>query len=165
MDPHGFLCSYNVCGIYQVTHLLGGGSSGTPLSSLVAACYYSSIVPLLLPRVHQAYMETLYHINVITGDVVRAFNTLTGEDVAIKLSRRPSDESIVQTSVKYEISVYKLIPDGIPGFPSVHYAGPDANHNVIVMDFLGPSLDALRRTCRGTFTLRTVCMLADQMVW
>ena len=95
---------------------------------------------------------------------MRAFNTLTGEDVAIKLSRRPSDESIVQTSVKYEISVYKLIPDGIPGFPSVHYAGPDANHNVIVMDFLGPSLDALRRTCRGTFTLRTVCMLADQMV-
>ncbi|KAI0659742.1 kinase-like protein [Cubamyces menziesii] len=125
MDPHVFLCSYNVCGIYQVTHLLGGGSS---------------------------------------GDVVRAFNTLTGEDVAIKLSRRPSDESIVQTSVKYEISVYKLIPDGIPGFPSVHYAGPDANHNVIVMDFLGPSLDALRRTCRGTFTLRTVCMLADQMI-
>ncbi|KAI0659752.1 kinase-like protein [Cubamyces menziesii] len=125
MDPAGYLCSYNVCGIYQVTHLLGGGSS---------------------------------------GDVVRAFNTLTGEDVAIKLSRRPSDESLVSTSVEYEISVYKLIPNGIPGFPSIHYSGQDANHNVIVMDILGPSLDALRRTCRGTFTLRTICMLADQML-
>ncbi|KAI0323693.1 kinase-like protein [Cubamyces sp. BRFM 1775] len=125
MDPVGYLCSYTVRGIYQVTHLLGSGSS---------------------------------------GDVVRAFNTLTGEDVAIKLSRRSSHESIVMTSVQYEIMVYKLIPDGIPGFPSIHYAGPDANHNVIVMDILGPSLNAIRRTCRGTFTLRTVCMLADQMI-
>ncbi|KAH9888117.1 kinase-like protein [Cubamyces lactineus] len=135
MDPDGYLCSYNVCGIYQVTHLLGDGSS---------------------------------------GDVIRAFNTLTGEDVAIKLSRCPSDDRKVvhattrpgRTAVQhwYEISVYKLIPDGIPGFPSIHYAGPDANHNVIVMDILGPSLDALRRTCRGSFTLRTVCMLADQMI-
>ncbi|KAI0323547.1 kinase-like protein [Cubamyces sp. BRFM 1775] len=126
MDPSGYLCSYYVCGIYQVTHLLGGGSS---------------------------------------GDVVRAFNTLTGEDVAIKLSRRSTHDSVVMTSVQYEISVYKLIPDGIPGFPSIHYSGQDANHNVIVMDILGPSLEALRRTCRGTFTLRTICMLADQMAY
>ena len=128
------------------------------------AYYHGSIAPLQVAH-YASSVVPLYHTNILTGDVVRAFNTLTGEDVAIKLSRRPSDESIVQTSVKYEISVYKLIPDGIPGFPSVHYAGPDANHNVIVMDFLGPSLDALRRTCRGTFTLRTVCMLAGQMVW
>ena len=144
MDLSGYLCSYNVCGIYQVTHLLGGGSSGTS---------------------HSSFIDSMLLTGTLIGDVVRAFNTLTGEDVAIKLSRRSTHDSVVMTSVQYEISVYKLIPDGIPGFPSIHYSGQDANHNVIVMDILGPSLEALRRTCRGTFTLRTICMLADQMVW
>ncbi|KAI0631311.1 kinase-like domain-containing protein [Trametes polyzona] len=60
--------------------------------------------------------------------------------------------------------VYGLIPNGTRGFPRIHYAGRDANEYVIVMDRLGPSLGDLRRICRGRFTLRTICMLADQMI-
>ncbi|KAI0659740.1 hypothetical protein C8Q70DRAFT_92998 [Cubamyces menziesii] len=33
------------------------------------------------------------------------------------------------------------------------------------MDILVPSLDALRRTCGGTLTLREVCMIVDQMIY
>ena len=95
---------------------------------------------------------------------MRAFNNLTGQDVAIKMTHRVTDETVVVTSLEYEMAVYKLIPDGTHGFPSIHYAGKDANHHVLVMDMLGPDLDAIRRACRGKFTLRTVCMLAGQMV-
>ncbi|KAI0323549.1 kinase-like protein [Cubamyces sp. BRFM 1775] len=125
MDPTAYLYSFTVCGIYQVTHVLGDG---------------------------------------FTGHVVRAFNNLTGREVAIKMTPRVTDETAVMTSLQYEMAVYKLIPDGTPGFPSIHYSGKDANHHVLVMDLLGPSLDAIRRACRGTFTLRTICMLADQLL-
>ena len=95
---------------------------------------------------------------------MRAFNTLTGKDVAIKFTPRNTKEDTVMTSLQYETEVYKLLLDGIPGIPSVRYSGTDANHHVIVMDLLGPDLGAIRQACRGTFTLRTICMLADQMV-
>lgn len=75
----------------------------------------------------------------------------------LNLSYRP-------TVLEYEAKIHALIPNGTEGFPSVHYAGPDANDYVIVMDRLGPTLNDLHRVCRRIFTLPTICMLADQMV-
>lgn len=75
----------------------------------------------------------------------------------LNLSYRP-------TVLEYEAKIHALIPNGTEGFPSVHYAGPDANDYVIVMDRLGPDFNALHRVCRRMFTLPTICMLADQMV-
>ncbi|KAI0355891.1 casein kinase [Trametes cingulata] len=66
--------------------------------------------------------------------------------------------------LQLEGAMHKLIPDGTEGFPRIHYAGPDANHYVLVMDKLGPNLDALRQLCRGRLSLRTICMLAEQML-
>ncbi|KAI8972807.1 kinase-like protein, partial [Trametes punicea] len=125
MDDPEFIESFNVCGIYQVTHVLGHGSSAT---------------------------------------VVRAFNTLTGSEVAIKLVPRTTIEDRAANAGRYEAAIYKLIPEGSPGFPFIHYAGDEPSHSVIVMDKLGPSLQALRRVCRGSFTMRTICMLADQLL-
>lgn len=95
---------------------------------------------------------------------MRAFNINTGAEVAIKDTARSNWEETQLPIVKYEAKVHALIPDGTEGFPSIHYAGIDANHYAMVMDRLGPNLNALRRVCRGTFTLRTICMLAEQMV-
>ncbi|KAL1948934.1 hypothetical protein VTO73DRAFT_10740 [Trametes versicolor] len=124
LPDDGFLSSYSVCGIYQVTHLLGEGSE---------------------------------------GDVVRAFNINTGDEVAIKTTPR-LNLSYRPTVLEYEAKIHALIPNGTEGFPSVHYAGPDANDYVIVMDRLGPTLNDLHRVCRRIFTLPTICMLADQML-
>lgn len=95
---------------------------------------------------------------------MRAFNINTGSEVAIKDVARTNVDEIEMPILKYEAMVHALIPDGTEGFPSIHYAGNDANSYVIVMDRLGPNLADLRRVCRGTFTLRTICMLAEQMV-
>jgi len=50
------------------------------------------------------------------------------------------------------------------GIPSIRWSGVDGEDNVLVMDLLGPSLEDLFVYCGRKFSLKTVLMLADQMV-
>lgn len=50
------------------------------------------------------------------------------------------------------------------GIPSCKWAGVDGEDNVLVLDLLGPSLEDLFVYCGRKFSLKTVIMLADQMV-
>lgn len=54
-----------------------------------------------------------------------------------------------------------LISGGIPG---IKWSGVNADDNVLVLDLLGPSLEDLFVYCGRKFSLKTVLMLADQMV-
>ncbi|EYC05675.1 hypothetical protein Y032_0080g1307 [Ancylostoma ceylanicum] len=42
--------------------------------------------------------------------------------------------------------------------------GTEREYNVLVMDLLGPSLEDLFNFCSRRFTMKTVLMLADQMI-
>lgn len=54
---------------------------------------------------------------------------------------------------------------GCPGgIANVKWCGVDGEENVLVIDLLGPSLEDLFCYCGRKFTLKTVLMLADQMV-
>lgn len=63
----------------------------------------------------------------------------------------------------YEAKAYNYLQDGI-AVPRVYYFGKEKTYNVMVMDLLGPSLEVLLRYQMGTFSLKTVCMLAQEML-
>jgi len=93
------------------------------------------------------------------GDIYIGTNVTTGEEVAIKLeaikSRHPQ--------LLYESKLYKILAGGV-GIPNIHWYGVEGDYNVMVIDLLGPSLEDLFSFCNCKFSLKTVLMLADQMI-
>jgi len=52
----------------------------------------------------------------------------------------------------------------VVGIPKIHYSGTEGDYNVMVMELLGPNIDELFKYAKKKFTLKTVLLLADQMV-
>lgn len=53
---------------------------------------------------------------------------------------------------------------GRVGFPRMLANGEDGDYSYMVLELLGPSLADLLTFCGGTFSLKTVLMLADQLI-
>ncbi len=94
------------------------------------------------------------------GDIYLGINITNGEEVAIKLesvkARHPQ--------LLYESKLYKILQGGI-GIPHIRYYAQEKDYNVLVMDLLGPSLEDLFNFCSRRFTMKTVLMLADQVIF
>jgi casein kinase 1 len=50
------------------------------------------------------------------------------------------------------------------GIPNLRWYGIEGEYNVMVIDLLGPSLEDLFNFCSRKLTVKSVLMLADQMV-
>jgi len=93
------------------------------------------------------------------GDIYMGANVETGEEVAIKLESAKN----IRPQLQFESKVYKLLQGGV-GIPKVHWYGVEGEYNVMVIDLLGPSLEDLLSFCNRRLSLKTVLMLADQML-
>ncbi|KAK3384183.1 kinase-like domain-containing protein [Lasiosphaeria ovina] len=93
------------------------------------------------------------------GVIFEGTNLLNNQQVAIKFEPRKSDAP----QLRDEYRTYKILV-GCPGIPNVYYFGQEGLHNILVIDLLGPSLEDLFDHCNRRFTLKTVVMVAKQML-
>lgn len=94
-----------------------------------------------------------------------AINIQTNEKYALKLENK-SGQSLLESEA-YVLCYLKgrmfhyLKLAGIPGVKSYGFSG---DYNILVMELLGKSLEDLFQQRKCKFSLKTVCMLADQMI-
>ncbi|KND01651.1 CK1/CK1/CK1-D protein kinase [Spizellomyces punctatus DAOM BR117] len=93
------------------------------------------------------------------GDIYLGTNIINGEEVAIKLESVKAKHP----QLEYESKVYKSLAGGV-GIPFVRWFGIECDYNCMVIDLLGPSLEDLFNFCGRKFTLKTVLLLADQLI-
>ncbi|GMI48909.1 hypothetical protein TrCOL_g5553 [Triparma columacea] len=93
------------------------------------------------------------------GDIYLGTNMTTGEEVAIKLESVKTKHP----QLLYESKIYRILHGGL-GIPNVRWYGVEGDYNVMVLDLLGPSLEDLFNYCGRRFQLKTVLMLADQLL-
>lgn len=101
------------------------------------------------------------------GEIFQGVDLQTNQSIAIKLEKiRNSSESSHQHSrqlLKDEATIYKIL-DGMVGVPRAFAYGTQSYYNILVIDLLDKSLEDLLKKCKGRFSLKTVLMLADQML-
>ncbi|XP_076932021.1 casein kinase 1-like protein 1 isoform X1 [Bidens hawaiensis] len=93
------------------------------------------------------------------GEIYLGTNVQTNEEVAIKLENVKTKHP----QLLYESKLYRILQGGT-GIPNVRWFGVEGDYNVLVMDLLGPSLEDLFNFCSRKLSLKTVLMLADQMI-
>ena len=93
------------------------------------------------------------------GQIFEGKERKTGRRVAIKLEERRAKHP----QLKYEYRLDNALAGGA-GIPAVHWYGEEGDYRVLVMDRLGKSLEQLFTQCGRKFSLKTVLLLADQML-
>ena len=93
------------------------------------------------------------------GSVYLGTHTVAGKEVAIKLQPTVPRNS----PIRQESKIYKTL-SGSPGIPWIMWSGKQGDFDVMILDLLGPSLEDLFKMRNKHFSLKTVLLIADQLV-
>ncbi|CAD7940756.1 unnamed protein product [Amoebophrya sp. A120] len=93
------------------------------------------------------------------GEIYVAYDLNRHQHVAVKTEPRASKHP----QIHYEAKIYKLLAGG-RGIPTLHWHGIEGQWNVLVLDLLGPSLEEVFTYYRRRLSLKTVLLLAEQMI-
>lgn len=116
--------------------------------------------PYLEPRIGNNYKLGRRIGSGSFGEIHVGIDLRTNEEVAIKIE--PSSSKHPQLHL--EAKLLNQLSAGGMGIPKVRYSGHEKGYNVMVMDLLGPSLEDLFNFCSRKFSLKTVLLLAEQMI-
>lgn len=94
------------------------------------------------------------------GELRLGKNLYNGEYVAIKME--PTKAKVPQLSLEYRHYRMLGVAEGIPKV--FHLGVYGGRYNALVMELLGPSLEELFTQCKRKFHLKTVLMIADQVL-
>jgi len=94
------------------------------------------------------------------GDIYFAVDTQTGEEFAAKVESTKAKHP----QLMYEAKLLKHL-QGATGIANIRLCCAEGDYYVMIMDLLGPSLEDLFNICNRKFTLKTVLMIADQMLY
>mmetsp|Transcript_47432 Transcript_47432/g.112785 ORF Transcript_47432/g.112785 Transcript_47432/m.112785 type:complete len:454 (+) Transcript_47432:99-1460(+) len=95
------------------------------------------------------------------GEVYLAVDTLNGRQYAAKLEKVNASDD--QAQLHHEAQMLKHLC-GVSGISNMYHFGTQNNFNVLLMDYLGPSLENLFNRSDRRFSLKTVLMLAEQIL-
>ncbi|GMF50859.1 unnamed protein product [[Candida] boidinii] len=112
------------------------------------------------------------------GIIFRGYDLLkNNQPVAIKFESRKSEAPQLKDEFRaYKIlnsSIHNYLKDpnnsdnhylSIEGIPSVYYFGQEGYYNILIIQLLGPSLEDLFEWCGRKFSIKTVALIAKQMI-
>jgi len=110
----------------------------------------------LIKKLSKAADEQVYKgLEIVDDD----FTDANQEEVVIKVESKIASKP----QLLNECNAYEILQGGT-GIPKIRWHGCEKNCTFLVMDLLGPSLEDLLIFCGGRFTVKTVLMLAEQLL-
>jgi len=142
---------------YRVSHKIGMGSFGETYlgTSNCALLFFFLCVRISCPPHPHATRSALTRLSLCLSGV----NIHTNERVAIKVENR----STKYPQLMEEYQVYRAVAKGV-GVPAAIWCGSNSNVHIMVMELLGDSLETLYNQCGRKFSLKTITMLAIQLL-
>lgn len=93
------------------------------------------------------------------GAVFECMHNATGRRFAMKQETRESGPSLLGV----EARMYRILAGGL-GTPRCVFYGRERGQTILVMDPLGPSLEKLFSRCKRKLSIKSVCMVAEQVL-
>ncbi|KAI8049135.1 kinase-like domain-containing protein [Gilbertella persicaria] len=129
----------------------------------------STHIPLAPPNIVNSIIGGHYKVGKKLGEgsfgaIFQGTNLLQNQQVAIKFEPNTSETPQLED----EYNAYKILSGSgkkrLVGVPNVYYFGHSETHYILIIDLLGSNLEELFDLCGRRFSVKTLAMLAIQMI-